>query len=49
MVTSFFKKPQYPAEIVPDVFEIESVNEETIYDRILWGVCFLRGKKKCCV
>ena len=27
-----------PAEIVPDIFEIESVNEETIYDRILWGL-----------
>ncbi len=38
MVTSFFRKPQYPAGIVPDVFEIESVNEETIYDRILWGL-----------
>ena len=27
-----------PAEIVPEVFEIDSINEETIFDMILWGL-----------
>lgn len=27
-----------PAEIVPEVFEIDSVNEEDVFDKILWGL-----------